>query len=82
MQFDNLSAFFDMGGYAFYVWLSFGVSLLALALLAVDAVQQKRVLFEAVKKEQARKVRIKAAQASAKSNPRNEPQKEEVSSES
>jgi heme exporter protein D len=33
MQFDSISAFFDMGGYAFFVWLSYGVSALLLALL-------------------------------------------------
>jgi heme exporter protein D len=26
MQFDSISAFFDMGGYAFFVWLSYGIS--------------------------------------------------------
>ena len=29
MQFDSLHDFLAMGGYALYVWLSFGVSLLA-----------------------------------------------------
>jgi heme exporter protein D len=33
MQFDSISAFFDMGGYAFFVWLSYGVSTLLLAVL-------------------------------------------------
>jgi len=34
MQFDSFSAFLDMGGYGFYVWLSFGISTaLILALL-------------------------------------------------
>jgi len=34
MQFDSFSAFLDMGGYGFYVWLSFGVStVLILALI-------------------------------------------------
>ena len=33
MQFDSFSAFIDMGGYSFYVWLSYGVSLLLLAVL-------------------------------------------------
>jgi len=33
MQFESLSAFFDMGGYAFFVWLSYGVSALLLTLL-------------------------------------------------
>lgn len=65
MQFESVSAFLDMGGYGFYVWLSFGVSLLALAILAFDAVRQKKQLFNAVEKEQARKMRIKAAKATA-----------------
>ncbi|QHJ13420.1 hypothetical protein FX988_03681 [Paraglaciecola mesophila] len=65
MQFESFSAFLDMGGYGFYVWLSFGVSLLALGVLAFDTLRQKKVLFSAVEKEQARKVRIKAAKASA-----------------
>jgi len=33
MQFDSISAFFDMGGYAFFVWLSYGVSAFLLAAL-------------------------------------------------
>ncbi len=33
MQFDSFSAFLDMGGYAFFVWLSFGVSAFLLAAL-------------------------------------------------
>lgn len=65
MQFESVSAFLNMGGYGFYVWLSFGVSLMALAVLAFDAVRQKKVLFNAVEKEQARKTRIKAAKATA-----------------
>jgi len=30
MQFDNINAFFNMGGYGFYVWLSYGSSALFL----------------------------------------------------
>ena len=33
MQFDNLTDFLNMGGYGFYVWLSFGVSSALLMLL-------------------------------------------------
>ena len=33
MQFDSLASFLDMGGYAFFVWLSFGAVLLMLAIL-------------------------------------------------
>jgi heme exporter protein D len=85
MQFESVSAFLDMGGYGFYVWLSFGVSLLALGILAFDAVRQQKVLFNAVEKEQARKIRIKAAKASVIDQNKSSyceaqasPQKEEV----
>jgi heme exporter protein D len=37
MQFDSFSAFIDMGGYSFYVWLSYGVSLLLLTVLYVTS---------------------------------------------
>jgi heme exporter protein D len=37
MQFDSISAFFDMGGYAFFVWLSYGVSALLLTLLVYSS---------------------------------------------
>ncbi|WP_448211865.1 heme exporter protein CcmD [Colwellia sp. MEBiC06753] len=33
MQFDSFAAFLDMGGYGFFVWLSFGISAALLGLL-------------------------------------------------
>jgi len=38
MQFDSFSAFLDMGGYGFYVWLSFGVSTVLLAGLIFSSI--------------------------------------------
>ena len=35
MQFSSFSDFINMGGYGFYVWLSFGVTALLLTLLTV-----------------------------------------------
>ena len=35
MQWHSLGEFFSMGGYAFYVWGSFGATLLALVLESV-----------------------------------------------
>jgi heme exporter protein D len=37
MQFDSLGAFFEMGGYAFYVWLSYGFSFVCLLTLVVTS---------------------------------------------
>jgi heme exporter protein D len=37
MQFSNFSDFINMGGYAFYVWLSFGAAALLLSLLTISS---------------------------------------------
>jgi heme exporter protein D len=42
MQFDSISAFVDMGGYGFYVWLSYGVSVFALALLIFTSINSHK----------------------------------------
>ncbi len=45
MQFDSFSAFLAMGGYGFYVWLSFGVSVaLILALIVSSIIGHKQVI--------------------------------------
>ena len=38
MQFDSFSAFIDMGGYGFYVWLSYGVTTALLLILILTSV--------------------------------------------
>ncbi|MGS0683162.1 heme exporter protein CcmD [Shewanella sp. 125m-7] len=59
MQFDSISEFINMGGYAFYVWLAYGVTFLSLGTLVVLSVRQKRkVLVEIAKKIQ-REERLK-----------------------
>ncbi|MCE9688169.1 MULTISPECIES: heme exporter protein CcmD [Shewanella] len=59
MQFDSMSDFFHMGGYAFYVWLSYGVTLACVATLIVGSARQKgRVLREIAQKMQ-REQRLK-----------------------
>lgn len=42
MQFDSINAFIDMGGYGFYVWLSYGVSIFALALLIFASINSHK----------------------------------------
>ncbi len=45
MQFESFSAFLNMGGYGFYVWLSFGISTaLILALIFSSIRGHKTVL--------------------------------------
>ena len=37
MQFTSFNDFISMGGYGFFVWLSFGVTVLLLGLLLIDS---------------------------------------------
>jgi heme exporter protein D len=66
MHFDNWQAFWAMGGYGLFVWLSFGGSLLALLILWADSLLAKRSLFANVQREVARKQRIRIAQKAQK----------------
>jgi heme exporter protein D len=61
MYFEDINSFFNMGGYALYVWLSFGAAALSLLVLWADALFSKRTLLTQVLKEQTRQARIKAA---------------------
>ena len=63
MAFDSFSDFLSMGGYGFFVWLSFGVSLVAMLALVVESRWAYRQLFIKMGHEQARKKRIEAARA-------------------
>lgn len=50
----NLTEFFAMGGYAFYVWTSYGVALVVLAFNIIQPlIQQKRAL-RAIRRRQQR----------------------------
>ncbi|ELY2338163.1 heme exporter protein CcmD [Salmonella enterica] len=54
--FSSWSDFFAMGGYAFFVWL-------AVALLALHTVLQRRAILRGVAQQRAREARMRAAQA-------------------
>ncbi|MCF2859414.1 heme exporter protein CcmD [Pseudoalteromonas sp. SMS1] len=61
MQFESFSDFIAMGGYGFYVWLSFGSCLaIILGLLFVSLHEGKR-LKQQVKMQMSREERIKKA---------------------
>jgi len=55
MQFDSISAFLDMGGYGFYVWLSYGVSIFALTVLVFSSMNShkkiKQQIVQRIKRE-------------------------------
>lgn len=59
MQFDSFEAFLNMGGYAFYVWLAYGLTLICLGgLIFLSHRQQHKVLTDIAKK-MAREERLK-----------------------
>ncbi|MFT5757463.1 MAG: heme exporter protein D [Alteromonadaceae bacterium] len=59
MQFDSINAFLHMGGYAFYVWLSYGVSAFFLVILVLSskANHQKTINKIAQRQKRERKLR-------------------------
>lgn len=59
MQFDSLSDFFNMGGYAFFVWLAYGVSFSSLAVLIIMSARRKRKVLTEIAGKMAREARLK-----------------------
>ncbi len=53
-QFHSFSEFLAMGGYGFYVWLSYGLTFLAVGLLIWQSKRESRQILQQVKKELAR----------------------------
>lgn len=62
MHFASFSDFMAMGGYAFYVWLSFGLTLVCLVGIIVSTRMKTRSLLAELRSKQAREARRKAAQ--------------------
>ncbi|WP_429071862.1 heme exporter protein CcmD [Aeromonas veronii] len=62
MHFASFSDFMAMGGYAFYVWLSFGLTLVCLVGIIISTRMKTRSLFAELRSKQAREARRKAAQ--------------------
>ena len=50
-----------MGGYGFYVWLSYGISLVAMIILAIQSVKGRKTVLKEVLREQHREARLNQA---------------------
>ena len=69
VKFDNMQAFVDMGGRGFFVWISYAVSFLAMVVLFVYSVLQRKMIIGEARKQKARVDRImKARKAKATNN--------------
>lgn len=58
-QFNSLSDFFAMGNYGFYVWLSYGVSIAAMAGLVWYSVREQKQILHKAKRELQREAQQK-----------------------
>lgn len=61
MQFDSFSDFIAMGGYGFYVWLSFGACALILLGILVNSLRDTKRIMASVEQQIIREARIKKA---------------------
>lgn len=61
MFFQTWNDFFNMGGYGFYVWLSYGISLVAIVALIVQTIKQHKIVLQSVLREAQREVRLQQA---------------------
>ena len=61
MFFQTWNDFFNMGGYGFYVWLSYGISLVVIVALIVQTVKQHKTVLQSVLREAQREVRLQQA---------------------
>jgi heme exporter protein D len=61
MQFDSISAFLDMGGYAFYVWLSYGVSAFLLAALVYSSHNNHKNVKNKIAQRLQREIKLRKA---------------------
>ena len=61
MQFDSFSAFLDMGGYGFFVWLSFAVTLIVMAGLVIHCKLERLSLQKTATQNARRELRVQPA---------------------
>jgi heme exporter protein D len=66
MQFDSIDAFIHMGGYGFYVWLAYGVTLFSLAALIILSTRQKNKVLAEIAKKIHREQRLKENRSNKK----------------
>lgn len=65
--FASMADFWAMGGYGFYVWLSFGLSLVALLLLWWTARQGEKQFHRQLNQRLSREARVRAHQQQSSS---------------
>ena len=59
MQFDSFSAFINMGGYGFYVWLSFGVATALLLVLIFSSILGHKKVIKSIAQRKQREDKLR-----------------------
>lgn len=59
MQFDSFSAFIDMGGYGFYVWLSYGVATALLLILIFSSITGHKQVIKSIAQRKQREDKLR-----------------------
>lgn len=58
MFFTSWQDFFNMGGYGLYVWLSYGISFIAVLWLVISSIREKNLILQELKHEALREQRL------------------------
>jgi heme exporter protein D len=59
MQFDSFSDFLAMGGYGFYVWLSFGISAALILVLIFSSILSHKQVLKNIASQQLRENKLR-----------------------
>ncbi len=59
MSFDSMANFFNMGGYGFYIWLSYGFTALLLIILTLNSKAKHRQLIKQIQQRFKREIKLK-----------------------
>jgi len=59
MKFDSFSAFIDMGGYGFYVWLSYGVTTALLLILILGSMTRHKQVIKNIAQRKQREDKLR-----------------------
>ncbi len=79
MQFSSFADFINMGGYGFYVWLSYGVATFLLVALIFASINGHKRVIQDVAQRQKREEKLRKARAIRKQT--QSPQQNSVSTE-
>ncbi|MGV2873250.1 heme exporter protein CcmD [Colwellia sp. E150_009] len=71
MQFDSFSDFLAMGGYGFYVWLSFGISAALILVLIFNSILSHKQVLKNIASQQLRENKLRQLRKQRSNNNHN-----------